>query len=126
MKVSSVNNKITSTQLVLAGIAMSTLFTALTNLMIYYKRTGDDKVKTAMYWMMGSLSGANWDTVLYVFIVSVICIAVIGFFAGGLDVLMLGRYAHKKRLEDSSKEDRTIAEKCIEEVGMGATKRAAF
>ncbi len=27
---------------------------------------------------------------LYVFIVSVICIAVIGFFAGGLDVLMLG------------------------------------
>ena len=90
MKVSSVNNKITSIQLVLAGIAVSTLFTALTNLMIYYKRTGDDKVKTAMYWMMGSLSGANWNTVLYVFIVSLICIAVIGFFADSLDVLMLG------------------------------------
>ncbi|MCH4072595.1 FecCD family ABC transporter permease [Pseudoramibacter sp.] len=90
MRVSSVNNHITSTQLVLAGIAVSTLFTALTNLMIYYKQTGDDKVKTAIYWMMGSLSGANWSGVLYVFIVFLICTVVLFFFADSLDVLMLG------------------------------------
>lgn len=90
MKVSTVNNKITSTQLVLAGIAVSTLFTALTNFMIYYKQTGDDKVKTAMYWMMGSLSGASWSLVLYLFVVSVICIVILCFFTDSLDVLMLG------------------------------------
>ena len=90
MRVSSVKNKITSTQLVLAGIAVSTLFTAITNLMIYYKQTGQDKVKTAMYWMMGSLSGSTWSRIIYIFIVSVICIAAIAFFSRSLDVLMLG------------------------------------
>ncbi|MSS18998.1 iron ABC transporter permease [Eubacteriaceae bacterium RF-744-FAT-4] len=90
MKVSSVSNRITSTQLVLAGIAVSTLFQAVTNFMIYYNQTGDDKVKTAVYWMMGSLSGANWSTVLYVFIIFIICTVILFFFTDSLDVLMLG------------------------------------
>lgn len=90
MKVSSVSNRITSTQLVLAGIAVSTLFQAVTNFMIYYNQTGDDKVKTAIYWMMGSLSGANWSTVLYVFIIFIICTVILFFFTDSLDVLMLG------------------------------------
>jgi len=90
MKVSSVDNKITATQLVLAGIAVSTLFTALTNFMIYYKQSGSDKQKTAMYWMMGSLSGANWSSVLYVFIIFLVCVIAILFFTGHLDILMLG------------------------------------
>ena len=90
MKVSSVSNRITSTQLVLAGIAVSTLFQAITNFMIYYRQTGDDKVKTAIYWMMGSLSGANWSTVLYLFIIVMICTVILFFFTDSLDVLMLG------------------------------------
>lgn len=90
MKVSSVSNRITSIQLVLAGIAVSTLFQAVTNFMIYYNQTGDDKVKTAVYWMMGSLSGANWSTVLYVFIIFIICTVILFFFTDSLDVLMLG------------------------------------
>lgn len=90
MKVSSVDNRITSAQLVLAGIAVSTLFSAITNFMIYYKQTGSDKVKTAMYWMMGSLSGASWGTVGYVFIVFIICVMISMLLAGSFDVLMLG------------------------------------
>jgi len=90
MKVSTVNNHITSTQLVLSGIAVSALFSAITNTMIYYNKTGSDKVKTAMYWMMGSLSGATWSKVTYIFIASIICLIVISFFTGSLDVLMLG------------------------------------
>ncbi len=90
MKVSSVDNKITATQLVLAGIAVSTLFTALTNFMIYYKQSGSDKQKTAMYWMMGSLSGASWSSVVYVFVIFILCVIAIIFFTGHLDILMLG------------------------------------
>jgi iron complex transport system permease protein len=90
MKVSSVDNKITATQLVLAGIAVSTLFTALTNFMIYYKQSGSDKQKTAMYWMMGSLSGASWSSVIYVFVIFILCVIAIIFFTGHLDILMLG------------------------------------
>ena len=69
---------------------MSTLFQAITNFMIYYRQTGDDKVKTAIYWMMGSLSGANWSTVLYLFIIVMICTVILFFFTDSLDVLMLG------------------------------------
>ena len=43
-----------------------------------------------------------------------------------LDMVMLGRYAHKKILQDSSKEDRAIAEKCIEEVGMKGYETRSF
>lgn len=90
MKVSAVNNRITSTQLVLAGIAVSALFTAFTNLMIYYKQTGSDKVKTALYWMMGSLSGATWDRMFYIASVCAVCTVLIYLFSGSLDVLLLG------------------------------------
>jgi len=90
MKVSMVNNRITSTQLVLAGIAVSALFTACVNVMIYYKETGSDKVKTALYWMMGSLSGATWDKMFYIASVCVVCAIVVIAFHRSLDALLLG------------------------------------
>lgn len=90
MRIASVGGKITSTQLVLAGIAVSAMFTAITNFMIYYTKTGSDKVKTAMYWMMGSLNGADWSAAIYLGIISLVCFVVIFFFADSLDVLMLG------------------------------------
>lgn len=47
LRIASMKGRITSTQLVLAGIATSALFTALTNLFIYGFHTGSDKTKTA-------------------------------------------------------------------------------
>lgn len=90
MKMASLRGKITSTQLVLAGIATSALFSALTNLLIYGYHTGSDKTKTAQYWMVGSLSGASWSTTKYVAIVFAFTIAVIMLFSRELDVLLLG------------------------------------
>ncbi len=66
LKIASLKGKITSTQLVLAGIATSALFSALTNLVIYGYHTGSDKTKTAQFWMVGSLSGASWGKAKYV------------------------------------------------------------
>lgn len=88
--IATVKKKTSATYLVLAGMAVNALFSALTSFMIYYTRTGSDKVRSAMYWMMGSLSGASWDRVLYTFIVFAVCILVIATMTGGLDVLMLG------------------------------------
>ena len=90
LSVASVKGRITSTQLVLAGIATSALFSALTNLIVYGFNNGSDKTKMALYWMVGSLSGATWSRVKYVFIVSVIMMAVILLFARELDILLLG------------------------------------
>ena len=90
LKIASLRGRITSTQLVLAGIATSALFTALTNLFIYGFHTGSDKTKTAQYWMVGSLSGASWGKTGYVAVVFALAIVVILLFARDLDVLLLG------------------------------------
>ncbi|MCI8293403.1 MAG: iron ABC transporter permease [Hespellia sp.] len=90
LRIASFGGKITSTQLILAGIATSALFTALTNLMIYGYHTGSDKTKTAQYWMVGSLSGASWGKVKYAAIAFLVVIVIILLFARELDVLLLG------------------------------------
>ena len=64
--IASIKGRITSTQLVLAGIATSAFFSAVTNLIIYGFNQGSDKTKMAQYWMVGSLSGATWSRVKYV------------------------------------------------------------
>ncbi len=90
MKVSSVNNKVTSAQLVLAGIAVQAMFSAITNAILYSSTTTSDKLRSAMHWMVGSLGSAAWNTTVYVLIVAVICTGIICFFHTELDVLMLG------------------------------------
>ena len=47
LQIAKIRNKVTATQLILAGIAVAAMFGALTNIMIYLQRTGSDKVKTA-------------------------------------------------------------------------------
>lgn len=90
LRIATIRNKVTATQLVLAGIAVSALFGAITNFMIYYTKTGSDKVKTATYWMMGSLNGSSWEKLKYATIAFVICLIMILVLSKGLDVLLLG------------------------------------
>lgn len=90
LRIAAIRGKVTSTQLVLAGIAVAALFGALTNLMIYHTKTGSDKVKTAAYWLMGSLSGASWEKLGYVTVAFVVCLALIMALTRRLDVLLLG------------------------------------
>ena len=90
LRIATIRNKVTATQLVLAGIAVSALFGAITNFMIYYTKTGSDKVKTANYWLMGSLNGASWEKLKYATIAFVICLVLILALSKGLDVLLLG------------------------------------
>lgn len=90
LKIATIRNKVTATQLVLAGIAVSALFSAITNFMIYHTKTGSDKVKTATYWMMGSLSGSSWEKLKYATIAFVICFILIMMLTKQLDVLLLG------------------------------------
>ncbi len=90
LRIATIRNKVTATQLVLAGIAVSALFGAMTNFMIYHTKTGSDKVKTATYWMMGSLSGSSWEKLKYATIAFVLCFILMMLLTKGLDVLLLG------------------------------------
>lgn len=90
LSIASLKGRITSAKLVLAGIATSALFSAMTNLIVYGFNNGSDKTKMALYWMVGSLSGATWSRTKYVFIVSLVMMVVILLFSKELDVLLLG------------------------------------
>lgn len=43
-----------------------------------------------------------------------------------IDMVMLGRYAHKRLLQDSSEKDRAIAEKYLDEVGLKGYEERSF
>ena len=90
LRFASINNRITSTQLVLSGVAVSALFSAITNYCVYHSNSSNDKVKSALYWMLGSLSGASWEKMYYGFICFIVCAFIIYLFNRPLDILMLG------------------------------------
>ncbi len=90
INVASIGGKITSTQLILAGIAVAAIFGSFTNVLIYYTKTGSDKIRTALFWMIGSLSGATWGKMIYVAIIFAGCSILIFLMYKSLDALLLG------------------------------------
>ncbi|WP_252250476.1 iron ABC transporter permease [Clostridium sp. ZBS13] len=60
-----------TTRLVLSGMAISTIFSALTNLLIY-SAENSNQAKSALFWTVGSLGGAKWEVLLFPFIILVV------------------------------------------------------
>ncbi len=73
--------RITPTRTVLAGLAVSSLASAITSFVIFWTVTGDS-YREILGWLLGSLSGARWPAV---------AIAVGAFVVAGLPVLLTGR-----------------------------------
>ncbi|UPA30222.1 iron ABC transporter permease [Terrisporobacter glycolicus] len=78
-----------TTRLVLTGMAISTIFSALTNLLIY-SAENSNQAKNALFWTVGSLGGAKWDVLLLPFIVLVIVMIIVFIMSKSLDILLLG------------------------------------
>ncbi|MDU1540678.1 MAG: iron ABC transporter permease [Paeniclostridium sordellii] len=78
-----------TTRLVLTGMAISTIFSALTNLLIYSAKNSN-QAKNALFWTIGSLGGAKWDVLLIPFIVLILVIIVSFVMSKSLDILLLG------------------------------------
>lgn len=78
-----------TTRLVLTGMAISTIFSALTNLLIYSAKNSN-QAKNALFWTVGSLGGAKWDVLLIPFIVLVIVMIIAFIMSKSLDILLLG------------------------------------
>jgi len=78
-----------STRLVLIGVSISALFSSMTNFIIF---TAQDqtKVRTALFWMTGGLSGGRFDKLLAPAIGVIICFVFIIVFSRGLNSLLLG------------------------------------
>ena len=72
---------ITPTRTVLAGLAVSSLASAVTSLVIFWMVTGDS-YREILGWLLGSLAGARWPAV---------AIAVTGLVVAGIPIMLVGR-----------------------------------
>ena len=78
-----------TTRLVLSGLALSTIFSAITNLLIY-SAENSNQAKSAMFWIMGSLGGAKWKVIWFPLIVLLIVFIISLILSKSLDLLLFG------------------------------------
>lgn len=78
-----------SAQLVLAGIAGSQLFNALTSFLIA-KSANAEQARGIMFWLLGNLSGVRWPDVMLAAPVAVVGFLVCLWFARAMDAFSFG------------------------------------
>ena len=83
------SGRVSSTKLVLSGIAVSAMFSAVSNLLIFLQ-SSDKKLSAVLFWMTGSFAGVMWSDVLPVVVAFLVCIMVILLVHEALDALLLG------------------------------------
>lgn len=85
-----VGNNSNPSRLVLMGVGISALFSALTMVIIYSAKY-EGQVRSAMFWLLGNLSGIQWPDIY----ITAICIFIFWlltyFFRYELDLLSLGQ-----------------------------------
>lgn len=78
-------------RLILTGLAVSTIFSSLTNIFIY-SADNANQVKSAVFWTMGSLGRAKWgkSELLLPLVILIIVFFISFFMSKSLDILILG------------------------------------
>jgi len=79
---------ITPETMILAGIAIMYLFSAMTSFLQYVGES--EEVQEVVFWMMGSLGRSSWDKVGIIALVTVICTLVLMYFSWDINALGAG------------------------------------
>ncbi|MEV0122187.1 iron ABC transporter permease [Streptomyces sp. NPDC050703] len=80
---------LSASRLVMVGIAVGHLLSGVTSFLIL--RTGDaEATQQVMYWLLGSLSGANWELLRIATVPVAATLAMLPFLVRRLDLLALG------------------------------------
>ena len=87
-RIASKNGRPNVTTMLLAGIAINAFAGALTGLMTYMST--EQQLRTITFWMLGSLGGGTWDTLLAVVPFILVPILILPFFGKPLNALALG------------------------------------
>lgn len=85
--IARIKNKVPVTTLLLSGIAIGQLFTAIMSLLMVINSNDMAKI---IYWTMGSLAGKGWDPLLRISIPVIISMILINFFARDLNIMLTG------------------------------------
>jgi len=75
--------------LILAGVAIGALFSAITSFLIFLS-SGGEKLADVLFWIMGGLGRAQWATISILAPIVVVGLAAVGLFARDLNALALG------------------------------------
>jgi iron complex transport system permease protein len=86
---SRAGGQITTTRLVLAGVAVAYVLSAATSLMLLTARTGD-QARQVLTWMLGGLGGAQWDSLWLPMVVVLLGLVWLLAQARTLNVLLAG------------------------------------
>lgn len=81
------------TTLILAGVAMGALFSAMVSYLI---TISGDKIHGIIFWMMGSFSSSQWTEVKITWPIILIGVAIIFLFARALNIMQLGEEQAKQ------------------------------
>lgn len=85
--IAKVKNKVPVTTLLLAGVAVGQLLTAIMSfLMVIYSK---DMTKI-IYWTLGSLSGKGWGPLVKISIPTILSIVIVNFFSRDLNIMLTG------------------------------------
>lgn len=87
--ISKTNGVFTATKLVLTGMAISAIFSACTNILIFGAKN-EQVVRSALFWMTGSVSGVKWEQLLLPFIVLAISMIIVQLLSTSLNGMLLG------------------------------------
>ena len=79
--------KTETSRILLAGIALSSLFSALMSLLMLFNR---DRIAGIFYWLMGSYSSATWDKGRFMSLVFFPLTLLLFFFAPEMNIMLSG------------------------------------
>ncbi|WP_294395100.1 iron chelate uptake ABC transporter family permease subunit [uncultured Clostridium sp.] len=98
--IGGLGGKIVVTNLLLTGTAISTMLSSIISLLMIYNREQLEKV---YLWTLGSFSASNWSKVLFLAVVSLICVTVIFMFGRDLNIILTGDEAASSLGIDTSR-----------------------
>ncbi|MCT4596409.1 MAG: iron ABC transporter permease [Vallitalea sp.] len=87
LRIASIGKKLPATTLLLAGISINYLFSAIISLLMLLNR---NKLESVYLWTLGSFSTSNWKEVFLIIPVVLVCSIVLMFFSKDLNIMLLG------------------------------------
>lgn len=87
LRISAIGKKLPTTTLLLAGISLNYLFSAMISLMMLLNR---DKLERVYLWTLGSFNASSWREVTMIVPIVIVCSIILMIYAKDLNVMLLG------------------------------------
>lgn len=87
--IANLGGRANSIKLMLAGMALSAVCSAFSSFIVYFANNMEG-IQTITYWLMGSMAGANWETLRIVLPLTVIAVIFFSTQSRILNLMLLG------------------------------------